>query len=95
MSLTSFRPQHQEKVFTNDCSDGALPDLDSSNNPELNCVLPLHSDFDFASLEGLEGLKVDNTKLQRIASSSPMATVRSFSFSVPQKRYLHPAEGAR
>ena len=31
-------------------------DPDSSNNPELNCVFPLHNDFDFASLEWLEGL---------------------------------------
>ena len=57
--------------------------------------LTLHNDFDFASLEGLESLKVDNIKPQKIASSSPMATVRSFSFSDPQKRYLPPAEGAR
>ena len=81
--------------MTNDCSDGALPGPDSSNNPELNFVLPLHNDFDFADLEGLESLEVDNIKPQKIASSSPMATVRSFSFSDPQKRYLPPAEGAR
>ena len=81
--------------MTNDCSDEALPGPDSTNNPELNCVLPLHNDFDFASLKGLEGLKVDHIKSQKIASSSPMATVRSFSFSVPQKRYLSPAEGPR
>ena len=31
--------------------------------------------FDFAGLEGLESLKVDNIKPQKIASSSPMATV--------------------
>ena len=70
-------------------------DPDSSNNPELNCVFPLHNDFDFASLEWLEGVKVDHIKPHKTASSSPMATVQSFSFSVPQKRYLHPAEGAR
>ena len=34
--------------LTNDCSDGALPDPDSSNNPELNCVFPLDNEFDFA-----------------------------------------------
>ena len=72
-----------------------LPVPDSSNNPELNCVLPFHNEFDFASLDGLEGLKVDNIKPQKIASSSPMATVRSFSLSGPQKRCLPPAEGAR
>ena len=81
--------------LTNDCSVGALPGPDRSNNPELNCVLPFHSDFDFAGLEGLESLKVGNTMPQKIASSSPMATVRSFSFSDTQKRYVIPAEGAR
>ena len=55
--------------MTDDCSDGVFPDPDSSNNPELNCVLPLHNEFDFSSLEVLEGLP----------SPSPMATVRSFS----------------
>ena len=84
-----------EEGLTNDCSDGALPDPDSTNNPELNCVFPLHNEFDFASLEGLEGLKVDNIEPQKIPSSSPMATVRSFSLCDPQKRYLLPAEGAR
>ena len=53
--------------MTNDCSDGALPDPDSSNNPEINCVLPLHNEFDFAGLEGLEGLKVNNIEPQKIA----------------------------
>ena len=43
--------------MTNDCSDGALPDPDSSYNPELNCFLPLDNDFDFACLKVLEGLK--------------------------------------
>ena len=81
--------------MTNDCSDGALPVPDSSNNQELNCVFPLHNEFDFAGLEGLEGLKVVNMKPQKIPSPSPMATVRSFSLSDPQKRYLPPAEGAR
>ena len=38
-------------------------------------VLTFHSDFDFACLEGLESLKVDNIKPQKIASSSLMATV--------------------
>ena len=70
--------------MTNDSSDRALPDPDSSNNPELNCFLPLDSEFDFACLMVLEGLKVDNIKPQKIASSSPIATVRSFSFSDPQ-----------
>ena len=64
------------RSLTNDISDGAWPDPDSSNNPELNCVLPLHNEFDFASLGGSEGLKVDNSKPQKIASSSPVATVR-------------------
>ena len=81
--------------MTNDCSDGALPVPDSSSNPELNCVFPLQNEFDFSGLEGLEGLKVDNIKPQKIASSSPVATVRLFSLSDPQKRHLPPAEGAR
>ena len=81
--------------MTNDCSDGALPDPDCSNYPELNCVLPLDDEINLARLEGFEGLKVDNIKPQKIALSSPMATVRLFSFSDPQKRYLRPAEGAR
>ena len=34
-----------------------------------------HSDFDFACLEGLESLKIDNIQPQKIASSSLMATV--------------------
>ena len=54
----------------NDCSDGALPDPDCSNNPELNCVLPLDNEIDFTGLEVLEGLKVDNIKPQKIVSSS-------------------------
>ena len=37
--------------------------------------MTFHSDFDFACLEGLESLKVDNIKPQKIASSSLMATV--------------------
>ena len=40
------------EVLTNDFSDGALPDPDSSNNPEVNCVLPLDNEFDIAGLEG-------------------------------------------
>ena len=54
--------------LTNDCSDGALPHPDSPNNPELDCVFPLHNEFDFASLEGLEGLKVNNIKPQKVPS---------------------------
>ena len=56
--------------LTNDCSDGASPDPDSSNNPELKCVFLLDNEFDFAGLEVLEGLKVDNIKPQKIISSS-------------------------
>ena len=58
-------------------------------------VLTFHSDFDFACLEGFESLKVSNTMPQKIASSSPMATVSSSSFSDTQKQYVTPAEGAR
>ena len=61
--------------MTDDCSDGALPDPDSSNNPEPNCVSPLDNKIDFAGLEGLEGLKVDSIKPQKIVSSSPLVTV--------------------
>ena len=37
--------------------------------------MTFHSDFDFAFLEGLESLKVDNIKPLKIAFSSLMATV--------------------
>ena len=73
--------------LTNDCSDGALPNPESSNNPELNCVFPLNNAFDFAGLEDLEGLKVDNMLLQKIASSSR--------WSRYTQRCLPPAEGAQ
>ena len=54
----------------NICSVGALPGPDISNYPELNCVFPLDNEFDFASSEVLEGLKVDNIKPQKLFSSS-------------------------
>ena len=56
----------------NICSVGALPDPDSSNYPELKCVLPLDSEFDFAGLKVFEGMKVDNIKPEKIVSSSPL-----------------------
>ena len=51
--------------MTDDCSDGALPDREISNNPEPDCFLPLDNKIVFAGLEGLEGLKVDNIKPQK------------------------------
>ena len=61
--------------LTDGCSDGALLDPQSSNNPEPNCVLPLDNKIDFGGLEGLEGLEDDNLMPQVLFSSSPWVTV--------------------
>ena len=49
--------------------------------------------FDYSFLEVLPESRQHPP--QKISSSSPMATVRSFSLSDPQKRCLPPAERAR
>ena len=51
--------------LTNDCSVGALPGPDRSNNPELNCVLQLDNEINIAGLEGFEGLKSSTSSLGR------------------------------
>ena len=84
-TLRRFSSPQSGEGLTNDCSDGVSPD--SSYNPELNCFLPLDNEIDFAGLEGFEGLIVDNTKSQKIVSSSR--------WSRCTKRRLPPAEGAR
>ena len=87
-STTSFRLQHQEKVLTDDCSAGALPDPESSDNPEPNCVLPVDNKIDFA---GLEGLKVVKPQKDRFVLTVGYGVV-VLAFR-PTKRCLPPAEG--
>ena len=66
--------------------DRHRPIQHSSYNPELNCFLPLDNEFDYAFLEVLESLKVDNIKPQMFMSSSRLSRYT--------KRCLPPAEGA-
>ena len=44
-SIDEFSSTASGEGLTNDCSEGALPDPGSSNNPELNCVLPLDNEI--------------------------------------------------
>ena len=48
--------------LTNDCSERHLPNPESSNNPELHCVLPLDNEFDLAGLEDLEVLPAEGAR---------------------------------